>query len=886
MRRYEVLLLLVALFLGGMTPASLAPRPDRPAVAGEGLSRHELFAQIDSLQALARRQEGPARAESVYAIAQRLLATNLLKHRRHALELLEEAARLDPTLYAPRRLMAATAARMHYDRQALKWYGQLGRDFPARSLSWRLLGDLHFLLARRTLDAAAFEEAERAHARALRVDPADLEARVRLAGDRAALQRWDGLDTLLAPACRDSVWAAVAFLLRACGRTRRGDERGAWEDFHHALARADSATREVFVYGRRFFQQSRILEDQAARLSPDSLAAALRRLDPRWREEDGLNAEKALQDSTILRQALENYWRGKNPWPTHLSNQSRLRYWSRLVEAELLFGRPEDGLRGWDRAPGRAWVRWGRPSATLYLPASNGSRSDDLATFFFEPGMILPPSTVGVWAWDYRSAWNHFSILFEDRVMNGDWLAHDSTARLLRNAQKRQPILLISDAEAGDEPSFGIALDTAAFHRPRGATTLESYILVRRKSDSGDARVTGDGKGDGDGGFQLEWAVFDEHDRRVEYEKRTVGPADRIDRLRRAMGLVPDDGDADAWVVSLAADLPPGGYRVAVDVLDPSDGAHRSREVRLVIPLREEGTLSISDLELASTFQGLSGEEDLPPSLVKHAFGILPLVDGVLPADARRLAVYYEVYNLQKGMDGLTHFNVDYRVYRRRGGGHDWNLHDGDVVDLTPLDPVGARFLDESTAVSGWEHVVKGGALDVSTLGPGRYVLEIVIADQVSGRLARSWAPFVKKAGPRSPSRSNPLPATRPDARGSPSPRTGGRCPQDVGDPPEAPGSGLEAAAARPSASASTGRTDGGPTLRRLSRRYSSFRTNVKSMPFGPGSLLPAKRLLPPCPDSALGLETTGSFPVGFPGHPGSRPCPSPRGPGVSVRQA
>ncbi len=744
---------------------SLAPRPDRPPVEGTGTSRDELFREIDRLTALAEDQSGRQRAETEYAIAQRLLATGLLKHRRRALESLERAALLAPGFFAPRRLMAATALEMGYEGQARRWTEQLCRAFPGRSLPWRLLGDMEFLKARRTLDMPVMEKAARAHLRAVRVDPSDREARVRLAGDLVAIQRYGSLDSLLAPVVDDSIWGLPARLLRACGRARRGEEEEAWEDFHRALAAADPLLREVFFYGREFFQQSRALEDEALRLDPMVLGAAMARFDPQWKPEDGLDAGKALRDSLVLRMALASYWMRKNPWPTHLSNESELRYWSRVVEAELLFGRPEKGQRGWDRAPGRAWVRWGRPNTTLYLPASNGSRSDDLATFFFEPGILLPPPTVGVWAWDYRSRWNHFSILFEDRVMNGNWLAHDSTARLLRRAQRQQPILLISDQEEHAEPSFRLELSTAAFHRPKGATTLESYVRLRCPPRRGKLQ---EGRA-GEERFQLEWAVYDEHKRRLDYRKWQVGRESRVDRLRQRMGLASTQEDARTWVRAIPADLPPGIYRVAVDLRREVGGGHLSRQLKLVIPRREPGALGLSDLELASTFQPLEGDEGLPPSLVKYAFGILPSPGGVVSASRKTLSVYYEVYNLHKGEDGAAHFDVSYHVYRRKKGSEDWILGKGEVEGLRPVDPLGLRFLQETTTVSGQEHVVKGGALDVSGLKPGRYVLEVIVEDRVTGGIARAWAPFVRAASPD----------RRPTPGGSPAGRS--RAPKEEG---------------------------------------------------------------------------------------------------------
>ena len=728
---------------------AIVPVPDRPRYPEDDLPRAVLFAQIDSLRILYRKAEGDRRARLATAIARRLLATNLIKQHRPALDLLEEASRISPALYEAKHLQAATAAAMHYDRQARRWYEDLCHDFPDDPASWRLLGDFLFLRARRTLDESGLIAAASAYRRAVTADRGDGESKLRLAATLVALGRHDEAISVLDELAGEADWATAALLLRGCAYTAKEEESLAWEDFHQALATADSSLWEVFFYGRSFFEESRAIEDHAARLDPALLTAALHRVDPKWREEDGLKVRKALRDSTVLRKAVEAYWRSRNPWPTHLSNLSELRYWRRLVEAELLFGQPELGRRGWDRAPGRAWVVWGRPQITLYLAPSGGSRSDDLTSFLFEPGTLLPPSSVGVWAWDYRSGRGHFSLLFEDTVMNGNWLAHDSTARYLRTAQRQHPVLLLPAHES--ELAYRLELSTAAFHRPRGATTLESYILVQLTENTQDVE---------DDGFELEWSIFDARQGRLEYEKMSLGKQSRLDLLRREMGLPPEEGDEKSWLAVIPADLPPGRYRVAVDLHGKNDEGHLSRQLRLIIPRREKGELGVSDLELASTFHPLKGEEQVLAALVKHAFGILPVVGGIFPSSARQLYVYYEVYNLGRGKDGTTRFDVSYRIYRRKDKDHRWILRRKDVAGLSPVDPLGLHYLRESTDLSGQGHVVKGGTLDISGLGPGRYVLEVLIQDRVSGKNARSWANFSKSviagagepgAGDRSP---------------------------------------------------------------------------------------------------------------------------------------
>jgi hypothetical protein len=135
----------------------------------------------------------------------------------------------------------------------------------------------------------------------------------------------------------------------------------------------------------------------------------------------------------------------------------------------------------------------------------------------------------------------------------------------------------------------------------------------------------------------------------------------------------------------------------------------------------------------------------VPSEFVKYAHAVVPIPGSVLPAHAKRLFVYFEVRNLQTDASSRTRFNVTYQIYRQkatepiRKAGR--NL---DAQKLAEMTPVGLTFVEESTGVSSDDLVVKGGEVDVGSLGPGRYVLVVQIEDLRSGKVANRYTPFVK----------------------------------------------------------------------------------------------------------------------------------------------
>jgi hypothetical protein len=70
------------------------------------------------------------------------------------------------------------------------------------------------------------------------------------------------------------------------------------------------------------------------------------------------------------------------------------------------------------------------------------------------------------------------------------------------------------------------------------------------------------------------------------------------------------------------------------------------------------------------------------------------------------------------------------------------------VRGLSAVDPLSLSYLEEKTAVSPHQHVVKGGMVDISGLAAGRYVLEVEVRDRVCDQVARSYVAFSKQEGP------------------------------------------------------------------------------------------------------------------------------------------
>ncbi|RKZ10275.1 hypothetical protein DRQ32_07320, partial [bacterium] len=92
-------MLVCALLLGACPQAGIAswslPSSERE-IEGARLDRDAIFDRIDSLEALVEQKDDAGRAVVQWRLAQLYISTDMAKHRRHALELLDEVALYDP----------------------------------------------------------------------------------------------------------------------------------------------------------------------------------------------------------------------------------------------------------------------------------------------------------------------------------------------------------------------------------------------------------------------------------------------------------------------------------------------------------------------------------------------------------------------------------------------------------------------------------------------------------------------------------------------------------------------------------------------------------------------------------------------------------------------
>lgn len=735
--------------LVAVEPLRLTPRVEAPALEGVGWRRGRIFDCIDSLVVLLADPARPDRGALAYRIGQLYLATDMFKHRRTALDYLDQAIALDPGQFEAFRLRAATAEHMQYPGQAEQWYESATQAFPGEARGHVALGRFRLLEARKLVDRLRLAQARDAFAAGIAADSSAVEAWLGWGACNLVLGEYAATIQAGRRLSADSTLAGTGWLLSGAAHMGLRQDDAAEQAFQQGIARLDANTATVFREGEEFVMADALRRGYAAAADSSVLESVMLRHDDDWTWDDGVDLKRAGRDAAVRRAAVDAWWRDHNPWPTHLANRHLLTFWRRLVEADLLFGDPQTQDRGWDTEPGLAWVRWGPPTDTRYEAPGWGSLLDSVEDTPIRGEEL--ETGVGYWMWIYRLPVGSFGLVFRDITYHKRWMTTKASRESLLALGKRAPLL--SDHEERREPSFTVGMSTAAFPRGAGGTVVETYVgfqplpmpALSEQQAAGAAHAVAALGIDSTDVALVELAIFDADHRRVDYVRRPLEAARRQGAMLQALGDEAAHAQAGPHLLQVGAQLPAGEYEIALDISDARDGAHRALRAKLSVEPNTTGILSLSDLELASSFAPYRAGQNVPPEFVKHAFTVLPIPDAVLPADAANVFVYYEIYNLATDPRGHTRFNVTYEIYHDRQRDRDeqpLSHFRRDGADR--IDPLTVTFVEETSAVSQQRHVVKGATVDVASLPPGRYVLVVGVDDLLSGERCHRFRPFRK----------------------------------------------------------------------------------------------------------------------------------------------
>jgi len=733
-----------ALLIGSLLlVSSVAPRWSDPPLEGARLDVDDRFARIDSLESALDDADAAQSIEIQVRLAELYLSTDLPKHRRIALDYLDEVLESEPGHFDAGSLRVRVADSMRYGRQARQWLESLSQEHVDDPRPFSLLGRHHFTEARLRIQRSKLIKARAAFFQSVQIDPSFYEGWHGLAVAELGLERWDGCLVAAERLVDVPEYRAQAHFLCGAALAALGDRERSSEMFRIALEASDPALYDAFVAAQGILDEHSLEEAVQRGRDVDRVIQVMREEEPGWMPGDDLDVGRLLEEPDIRRAAVDTFWRQRNNWPTHLINSRRLQFWRRLVEADVLFG--SSGLRGWQTPPGEAIARWGRPDFTIYQPPA---RSIDVQHWYAR-GVRLPPredfpADEQMWVWTYRRDGRWFSLLFTDATLQSNWRATSETS-IDMVARSRSEAIVFFDGE--NQPEFNYALTNTLYDR-RNYTHLETSLSVwtdepwaphpRILPASTNPRPI-------PSYLTVEWALYDDTGRRIEYVRRELDEAHFVSSLREQMNSVRSAPGRESLVCRMGAALTPGIYDLAIDLSSPSLGHRTSRSVVVIPGLNPPGLLSLSPLQLAEVFKPYVPSMKIPDEFVRYAYAVLPKPDRAFPRSSRELFVYFEAYNLATDETGRTRFNASYEVYAVDGP-PEFDL-EGEIADPSMLEGLrshGVTFVEERSGLSPDGHVVKGAGVDIAELDPGDYLLLVQIEDLHTDQAARRYIHFRK----------------------------------------------------------------------------------------------------------------------------------------------
>ncbi len=226
--------------------------------------------------------------------------------------------------------------------------------------------------------------------------------------------------------------------------------------------------------------------------------------------------------------------------------------------------------------------------------------------------------------------------------------------------------------------------------------------------------------------YESTFAVFDQEWNEVKrvYNQRSYQLKQEPDRNNKGLLLVDKQ----------TLNLPPGQYHYSVSVRDLGSNHLGIYKGELEVTHYKPDDFSVSQIVLASSVNPHEGTR--PGKFTRGRLDVMPLPSRTFLGNQPAF-VYYEIYNLAKGADGKKHYKVDFTIEADKldrniaskivasFGGLVGKKEDKGKITLTFDKEGDAESIVEAEYVS----------IDISDSPPGRYTLNILVTDAVSGKV-------------------------------------------------------------------------------------------------------------------------------------------------------
>ncbi len=393
------------------------------------------------------------------------------------------------------------------------------------------------------------------------------------------------------------------------------------------------------------------------------------------------------------------FWSQKDPMFLTGENERLLEHFGRFAYANLRFSVPKLKVEGWDTDRGKTYIRYGKPSYIVEY-----GKSMELFQGLYPPMQI----------WVYPE----FQLAFSDEFWNGLFQFTQptlSTKSMFKERTRINYSLVAEDVFREMPEKFDFSLPGGAFDSPY-------QIKFFKKQDSTEALLA----------FALpveEALYYPSQNFRAGFFLLNDSQLPFI-RFEHDYGInfMADSAafTKDQVIASLDFYHQPGKYPYSFEIVNQTLEKNFVDRQKMEIPDYSADTLLISDIVLADEIQPAGIDSADFYGYYRNNLKIVPNVTQYFPPDDTMM-VYFELYNLDSDQTGNVHFTVETALHRKEEGGF--------LKSIFGKDEETVSIVNEYSGRRNSEFIIQ--SVDLSTLEPGIYNVEIIVRDKQSSKVIR-----------------------------------------------------------------------------------------------------------------------------------------------------
>jgi len=485
---------------------------------------------------------------------------------------------------------------------------------------------------------------------------------------------------------------------------------------------------------------------------------------------------KSLRTIEQKKRFFRKFWKSRDPSPTTEYNERLVEHYRRLNYAKQHFFIPQ--TKGYDDR-GIIYIKHGEPDQKAFLPGNWGIRDNETWLYRRKPNdyiyHFVKKTTAYYIATSLAEAVvdNPFTVSYGEKVnpeaespeeMNELVSADDLNTNfreLLLSRIEIDPLYMRLYAQRADfndpdylyretitnfqmdeakllEPALTEGFEGETYIPDMGTEPLDYYYYtadfmavnsnsnvnifyglpvsaLEFKRDILGVRVN----------YESTFAVFDQEWQEVKrvYNRRSYQLRQEPDKQNKGLLMV------DIQTLN----LPPGDYHYSVSVRDLGSNHLGIYKGDLKVTPYKMNEFNVSQIVLASNITPFEGNK--PTKFTRGKYNVMPMPSRTFRQD-QAVFVYYEVYFLTPDEDGKKHYNVDFTIEAEK---LDRNLASKVFASFGRLlrrseekGKITLTFDKEGDPdrIAQPEFI----SIDISDSPPGRYNLEIVVTDMVSGK--------------------------------------------------------------------------------------------------------------------------------------------------------